>query len=92
VTRNLTSENLARTDQITAYLAAQAPLPVSTGQILDTLGLRGYDGTVNRLLNRLAKRGEIEKWPASEDHRSCYWRWWAAADTTQGEIDFEAGA
>ena len=76
MTRSLSPVNVARTDQITAYLADQAPLPVSTGQIIDALGLRGYDTTVNRLLNRLAVRGEIEKWPASPDRRSCLWRWW----------------
>jgi hypothetical protein len=77
VTRGLSPVNVARSGQITAYLADQAPLPVSTGQIIDMLGLRGYDTTVNRLLNRCASRGEIEKWPgqARTGGRACG-RWW----------------
>jgi hypothetical protein len=76
VSRSLSPVNVARTDQISAYLADQAPLSVSTGQIIYALGLRGYDNTVNRLLNRLADRGEIEKCPTSPDRQSCLWRWW----------------
>lgn len=34
MTRSLSPVNVARTDQITAYLADQAPLPASTGQII----------------------------------------------------------
>lgn len=66
---------MTSTDQITAYLAGQAPLPVSAGQIIDALSLRSYETTVNRPLNRLAGRGEMEKWAASPDRWSCLW-WW----------------
>ena len=70
----MTAQNIHITDQLLAALADEAPLPVSTSALLGKLGLRGYDNTVNRLLNRLAKRGQIEKWGPMGDIRCCYWR------------------
>jgi hypothetical protein len=62
--------------QLIAYLKAEAPLPASTTYIVDKLCLRHEYPTVLRLLNQLAKRGDVEKWPSSSEHKACYWRWW----------------
>jgi hypothetical protein len=70
----LTAQNVHLTDQLLAALADEGPLPVSTSALLGKLGLRGYQNTVLRLLNRLARLGEIEKWPPDGDRRCCYWR------------------
>lgn len=73
--RGLSPENTARTDQIITYLRTDAAdLPRTTGEVIDGTGMRGYDGTVLRLLNRLATLGIIEKWPASAIQMSCMWR------------------
>jgi hypothetical protein len=61
------------TRQILAALEAEAPLPVSTTRLVGKLGLQHEYPTVLRVLNRLAKAGEVEKWPAVE-RRCCYWR------------------
>ena len=61
------------TADIIAALEAEAPLPISTPRLVDKLCLQHEYATVLRLLNGLAKRGEVEKWPAGES-RCCYWR------------------
>ncbi len=61
------------TADILAALEAEAPLPISTPRLVDKLCLQHEYTTVLRLLNGLAKRGEVEKWPAGES-RCCYWR------------------
>jgi hypothetical protein len=89
--RTLNPRSIAITDQILATLAADAPLPVTTNHVWRTISpyrprserlLASIDSgqyvpysEVLRLLNLLARRGEIEKWPANEDRRSCLWRW-----------------
>jgi hypothetical protein len=60
---------------ILAALEAEAPLPVSTPHLVDRLCLQHEYATVLRLLNSLAKAGEVEKWHAGET-RCCYWRRW----------------
>jgi hypothetical protein len=62
------------TARILGVLEAEEPLPVSTPALLDCLKMRGHHGTVLRMLNRLARLGEVEKWAASGDTRCCYWR------------------
>jgi hypothetical protein len=83
----VTARNIALTDQILAYLAEQAPLPVSTPQVYEALS-PPCDGwphktcwdrhlgymAVYSVLQRLHRRGEVEKWPRMEDRRACYWR------------------
>jgi hypothetical protein len=88
--RTLSPRSIAVTDQILAILAEESPLPVPTGvlwrklspmpatvrercEAIDSGRVVLYSETL-RLLNLLARRGEIEKWPASEDRRSCLWR------------------
>jgi hypothetical protein len=71
--RGLNPANSALTGQILAALDDEGPLPISTSALLDKLGLRGYQNTVLRLLNRLARLGEAEKIKL-EDMRCCYWR------------------
>lgn len=87
---NLTGRSQQITADIIAVLEAEAPLPISTARLLArinpplrTIGERMeaieagrlvMHGELLRLLNRLAKRGEVEKWPAGGDQRSCYWR------------------
>lgn len=44
-----------------------------SSEIADAVGLAGEYNLGLRLLNRLGRLGEIEKWPAREQ-RSCYWR------------------
>lgn len=83
----LTARNVHLTDQILALLAEQSPLPVSTPAIHDALSppCDGWPHTacrdrhvdymaVYRILNRLARAGEVEKWSRLEDRRACYWR------------------
>jgi hypothetical protein len=73
----MTARNVHITDQLLAVLADE-PLPVPTSYLLGKLDLRGYQNTVLRLLNRLTKRGEVEKWapagPLLSDTKCCYWR------------------
>ena len=82
----LTARNIHLTDQILAVLAAESPLPVSTPALWAVLQppCDGWphatcrDGHVDytavyRILTRLAKAGEVEKWPAGE-MRYCLWR------------------
>ncbi len=83
----LTARKVQLTDQILAVLAGQSPLPVSTPAIHAALqppcdgwphtACRGrhVDYTaVYRILNRLARAGEVEKWPPRDDRRACLWR------------------
>lgn len=82
----LTARNIALADQILAVLSAEAPLPVSTPAIHAALSppCDGWPHTacrdrhvdymaVYRILARLARAGEIEKWPVGE-MRYCLWR------------------
>ena len=84
----LTTRNVALTDQILAALADEGGLPISTSALHARLSPpcggwphtdcwdRHLDyATIYRLLNRLAKRGEVEK-IRLEDMRSRYWRRW----------------
>ena len=86
----LTARNVALSDQILAALAGEGGLPISTVALHAKLSPpcdgwphtdcwdRHLDyGTVLRLLNRLAKRGEVEKIEV-DGMRSRYWRRWAA--------------
>lgn len=73
--RGLNPANIALTDQLLAALDDEGPLPISTSALLGQLGLRGYQNTVLRLLNRLARLGEVEKIKL-DDMRCCYWRRW----------------
>jgi hypothetical protein len=83
----LTARNVHLADQILAFLADQAPLPASTPAIHTALQppCDGWPHTacrgrhvdymaVYRTLNRLARGGDIEKWPPSDDRRTCLWR------------------
>ena len=83
----LTARNVHLTDQILAILADESPLPVSTMALHARLNpvCGGWPHTecwdrhvdysaVYRMLNRLARLGEVEKWPADGDRRCCYWR------------------
>jgi hypothetical protein len=78
--RGLSPANIALTDQILAALDEEGALPISTPALLDKLGLRGHHGTVLRLLNRLARLGEVEKIEL-EDMRCLYWRRWPPGNT-----------
>jgi hypothetical protein len=73
--------------QILAILDGHSPLPVSTpvihaalqppcdGWPHTTCRDRHVDYTaVYRTLNRLARAGQVEKWPPGEDRRTCLWR------------------
>lgn len=70
-----------------AILASQAPLPVSTPVIHASLQppCEGWPHTacwdrpvdytaVYRTLNRLARAGQVEKWPPGKDRLTCLWR------------------
>ena len=62
------------TDQILAVLAEEWPLPVPTGVIEARTGYGvRYGQLTYRLLQRLARRGEVEKITVP-DMRSRYWR------------------
>jgi len=82
-----TARNVHLADQILAFLADQSPLPASTPAIHAALQPpcdgwphtacrdRHVDYTaVSRTLNRLARAGQVEKWPPSDDRRTCLWR------------------
>lgn len=84
----LTARNIALSDQILAVLASEGGLPISTAALHAKLRPpcdgwphtrcweRHLDyATVYRLLNRLAKRGDVER-IAVEGMRSLYWRRW----------------
>ena len=73
--------------EILAVLAGQSPWPVSTPVIHAALQPpcggwphtacrdRHVDYTaVYRTLNRLARSGQVEKWPPVDDRRTCLWR------------------
>jgi hypothetical protein len=70
----LTLRNEAITAALIVVLDDEAPLPVSTPQLVARLGMAGEWATVLRMLNRLARLGEVEKWPADGEERCCYWR------------------
>lgn len=70
----LTASNAVLCADILDVLEAESPVPVHTMYIADRLGARGEYGTLLRMLNRLARRGDVEKWAASGDKRCCYWR------------------
>lgn len=77
------------TDLILAVLASEYPLPVSTGTVEDRTGFGPQYGQLTyRMLNRLARRGEVEKMTI-EDFRSRYWRLAAApaADTVPARLE-----
>ena len=62
------------TDQILAVLAEEWPLPVPTGVIEEHTGYGARYGQLTyRMLQRLARRGEVEKFTLP-DMRSRYWR------------------
>jgi hypothetical protein len=82
----LAARNVALTDQILATLADESPLPISTMALWRKMSppCDGWPHTecqdrhldyaaVLRILNQLAKRGEVEKFRL-EDMRCCYWR------------------
>jgi hypothetical protein len=82
-----TAANIALADQVLAYLAGQAPLPVSTPVIHaalqgppcrwphDECRHRHVDYlALYRVLCRLAQTGQVEKWDPAEDRRTCLWR------------------
>src|SRR5262245_8196511 len=83
----LTARNVHLTDQILAVLTDQSPLPVSTRTIHAALqpACDGWPHTacwdrhvdyaaVYRILNRLARCGEVEKWPPVDRRPSCLGR------------------
>jgi hypothetical protein len=84
----LTARNVALTDQILALLDAESPLPASTPELYRKLGRVPlpywrqdeqpadpvYYSEFYRMLARLARLGEIEKWAPDADRRACYWR------------------
>ncbi len=72
---SLSPANVALTDQILAALDDDDGLPISTPGLLDKLGLRGHHNTVLRLLNRLARLGEVKRIEL-EDMRCLYWQRW----------------
>jgi hypothetical protein len=87
VSRPLPARAVHLTDQVLAYLDAEAPLPASTPAVHAALQgpcdgwphtacrYRHVDYTeVYRVLTRLARAGEVEKWAPSEDRRTCLWR------------------
>jgi hypothetical protein len=83
----LTARNVALADQILALLEGE-PLPVASGDLYRKLGRVPlpywcqedqpadpvYYSEFYRMLTRLGRLGEVEKWPASGDRRCCYWR------------------
>jgi hypothetical protein len=84
----LTARNVALTDQILATLADESPLPISTTALWRKMSppCDGWPHTecwdrhldyaaVLRMLNRLARRGGVEK-IRLDGMRSCYWRRW----------------
>lgn len=87
MTRPPSARTLALQDQILAYLDTEAPLPVSTPAVHAALSppCDGWPHTrcrhthlmythVYQALCRLARAGEVEKWPPSEDRKACLWR------------------
>jgi hypothetical protein len=72
---SLTARNVHLTDQILAVLAAEGALPISTSALVAKLGELPYHAVVLRLLNRLARRGEVEKLEL-DGMRCLYWRRW----------------
>jgi hypothetical protein len=84
---SLTARNVALTDQILAVLTGQSPLPVSTAAVHAALSPpcggwphtdcweRHVDYTaVYRMLCRLSRLGEVEKWAPDADRKACLWR------------------
>jgi hypothetical protein len=74
----LTARNVHLTDQVLAVLAESGPLPISTKQVTEAVGLEGgfHQAEVWRVLARLAKRGEAEKIVRPE----MYCRYWRLAE------------
>lgn len=99
----LTARSVAIADQILAALADTGGLPISTTALLEKISPRpatvaerlaevrsGHPvmhGELLRLLNRLAKRGEVEKWEPLgvmlSGSRCCYWRLLATVEPQQ---------
>ena len=90
--RSLSPRNVALTDQILATLTGEGGLPISTGALLERISPRPrtiaerhavvdqlvlYSDFI-RLLNRLARLGEVEKIKL-DGMRSVYWRRWMVA-------------
>lgn len=73
----LTRDNEILTDLLLEALERESPVPISTLALSAKVGHDNYQNysSVLRMLNRLAKRGEVEK-IRLEDMRSCYWRRW----------------
>jgi hypothetical protein len=83
----LTARSVHLTGQILAFLDGQSPLPASTPVIHAALqppcdgwphaACRGRHVdymAVYRILERLARGGEVEKWPPCDERRTCLWR------------------
>lgn len=77
---NISALGVHVTDQILAVLNEASPLPLSTRQIEERTGYGvRYGQLTYRMLQRLARRGEVEKWEAARSpwlggSRCCYWR------------------
>lgn len=66
--------SIACTDAVLAVLAQEYPLPVPTGEVEKRTGYGARYGQLTyRMLQRLARRGEVEK-IAVPDMMSRYWR------------------
>jgi hypothetical protein len=106
VSGRLSPRNVAITDQILAMLADEGGLPISTPDLWrklsplpDTIAERREAvesgrlvlySDAWRLLNRLARLGEVEKITVPE-MRPCYWRRWPEVQPAAGLPELEAG-
>jgi hypothetical protein len=71
---SLSARSADVTDQVLAVLAAAYPFPVSSRTVEERTGYGpGHGQVADRMLNRLAQRGEVEKFAFSDDS-SRYWR------------------
>jgi hypothetical protein len=77
----LSPRNVHVTDQILAVLASEYPLPVSTPTVEERTGYGPRYGQLTwRMLDRLTRRGEIEKITVP-DMKSWYWPFVAPPQT-----------
>ena len=86
---SLSPRSVHVTDQILAVLAGEYPLPVPTREVEERTGYGiRYGQLTYRLLQRLARRGEVEKITVP-DMKSRYWRL-AAPGTDPADLELLA--
>lgn len=72
------ARTIAVQDQVLAVLRDESPLPASTQRICERIGVHRYSDeglVVYRVLDRLARRGDVER-IRLDGFPQAYWRRW----------------